>query len=500
MPLTLEHNSTLIEAPERVLSTLERDGSRRWLYPRLAKGSVWQRRRLFAYFLIALFTGIPYMRVNGKPLFLIDIAHRRLFLLGSTFLPTDTVFLALFMVGLILGIFFLTAVVGRAWCGWACPQTVYLEFLYRPIERFFTGVVGVGGKPKRLAAWRVTAKYTTFLVVSMYLAHTFLSYFVGVEQLKHWVTTSPALHPVAFLVMLFTTGAMMFNFSWFREQTCIIACPYGRFQSVLLDRDSLIISYDTNRGEPRGKLGASGKGQGASENRISLPVVERTSLAPRLSPLARHDGDCVDCNMCVNVCPTGIDIRNGLQAECVACAQCIDACDAVMTKIKRPVGLIRYSSQNAMAGHPSRLLRPRVAVYWAGVFATFTLLTVMLWNRAPADITLLRSLGRPFVMTDSGLVENELRLKLTNRTDEPMTLHVISPRKELQVFTTDGAITLAAHESQTAPVRVQAAPTLFKNGALDAKLRINIENGPAIDRSCRLLGPFEDAEGARDDK
>jgi cytochrome c oxidase accessory protein FixG len=464
-----------MEAPDRVLSTLERDGSRRWIYPRLAKGSLWQRRRIFAYFLIAVFTGIPYMRMNGKPLFLIDLPHRRLFLLGSTFLPTDTVYLALFMVGLILGIFFLTAVVGRAWCGWACPQTVYLEFLYRPIERLFTGVAGVGGRPKRLAAWRVIAKHATFLFVSMYLAHTFLSYFVGVDQLRHWVTTSPALHPVAFLVMLFTTGAMMFNFGWFREQTCIIACPYGRFQSVLLDRDSLIISYDTKRGEPRGKM------------RSPLPVLEDSSLESR---------DCVDCMMCVNVCPTGIDIRNGLQAECIACAQCIDACDAVMTKIKRPIGLIRYSSQNAMAGQTPRLLRPRVAIYWAGVFATFALLTVMLWNRSPADVTLLRSLGRPFVMTDSGLVENELRLKLTNRTDESMSLRVSALTPNLQVLTADPTITLAPHESQEAPVRVQASPASFKLGTFDTKLRVTLDGGRTIDRACRLLGPFGDSEGA----
>ncbi|HEY8747626.1 MAG TPA: cytochrome c oxidase accessory protein CcoG, partial [Tepidisphaeraceae bacterium] len=336
----VDSNPTPMAPEDHVLSTLERDGSRRWLSPKLARGRFLARRRAVAYALIVIFTVVPYMSVRGKPAILLDVVHRRFTLLGFTFLPTDTLLLALFMVGCILSVFLATALLGRVWCGWACPQTVYMEFVFRPIERLFMGRSGVGGKGRGdVAMWRTAALYLTYLLISFYLAHTFLAYFVGVEALRHWVRGSPSDHLSAFLIVAVVTALMLFNFGFFREQMCIIACPYGRLQSVLLDRFSLIISYDQIRGEPRGAM-----------RKTTLPVLDQR-------------GDCVDCEMCVAVCPTGIDIRKGLQIECIACAQCIDACDSVMKKVGRKPGLIRYSSQAAMAGDKRSALRPRVIIY-----------------------------------------------------------------------------------------------------------------------------------------
>lgn len=464
----MSSDQTLLKAPGRVLSTMEADGSRRWLYPKLAKGRFLTRRRAVAYGLMAVFMLLPYLSIGGHPAMFLDIVHRRFYLFGLTFLPTDTFLLALFGVSVLLTIFFLTALLGRVWCGWACPQTVYMEFLFRPIERLFTGRAGTGGKPRdEVPGWRVAAMYATYLLASLYLAHTFLSYFVGVEQLRHWVTQSPARHPAAFMVILVTTGLMLFNFTIFREQTCIIACPYGRFQSVLMDKSSLVVSYDRNRGEPRGAV-----------RKTALPVVKET-------------GDCVDCAMCVSVCPTGIDIRDGLQAECVGCAQCIDACDAVMSKIGRSIGLIRYGSQSEMAGEPTRLVRARVIIYPAILALLVGLLAFLLVTKSPTDVTILRGLGRPFIVTEGGEVENLLRIKLTNRTDAPQRLKItaLSPAGA-RVLGEDETVELPAQESAVEPVRVIVPPSAFKfGGGAELTLRLS-GDGVQVDRSCQLVGPI----------
>ena len=312
----------LLDAPDHVLSTLEKHGSRRWLSPRLAVGQWWNLRRWVAYALIAFFVALPYFRIAGKPPVLLDIVNRKFTFLGHTFLPTDTLLLVLLMLGVFVTVIMTTTVTGRVWCGWGCPQTVYMEFLFRPIDRLFNGTAGKGGKPKQQATGLLAVvRIFVYAVLCSALAHTFLAYFVGTDALAKWLLRPPTEHPVAFSVMIGTTGLMMFDFLFFREQMCLIACPYGRFQSVMLDRDSLIVAYDRQRGEPR-KKGKHVEGDGA--------------------------GSCVDCNRCVDVCPTGIDIRNGLQMECINCTQCIDACDDVMERVGQPKGLIRYSSQNAM--------------------------------------------------------------------------------------------------------------------------------------------------------
>jgi cytochrome c oxidase accessory protein FixG len=467
------------QAQDRVLSTLERDGSRRWLYPRLSKGRFWSRRRVVAYVLLALFTLAPFLRIGGKPVILLDLARRHFTFLGITFLPTDTALLALFMLIVLLSIFFVTAMLGRVWCGWACPQTVYMEYIFRPIERLFTGRSGKGGTPaKDVAGWRKGAMYAAYLLICLHLANTFLAYFVPAATLNGWITASPAAHPAGFVIVIIITGLMLFNFAWFREQTCIIACPYGRLQSVLLDRQSLIISYDTGRGEPRTR---------ATRSALSLPVMERSSGA--------GGGDCVDCSMCVQVCPTGIDIRDGLQVECVACAQCIDACDAVMEKIHRPLGLIRYSSESAMAGERQRLLRPRLVIYSVIILVLSSLLGVLLATRSAADVTLLRNVGRPFVVGNDGMVENTMRIKITNRTERPTAyrLNVMKPSEARAVMAHD-SVTVAAGESVTEPVRIFAPAAQFKLGHLDVALRIEGDDELRIDRDCRLLGPISTGE------
>ncbi len=437
-----------------------------------------------AYGLISVFTITPYLRIGGKPPILLDIPAREFTLFGTTFYPTDTLPLALMILSVFVSIFLLTAFFGRVWCGWACPQTVYMEFLYRPIERLFEGKPG---RQRKLGAWRKPAKFAVFLVISMFLAHTFLAYFVGVDRLWLWVQSSPAQHPFAFLVMAATTGLMMFDFAFFREQTCLVACPYGRFQSVMLDRQSLIVTYDEQRGEPRGKITKSKKSKD-----VRLPVA------------AEARGDCVDCGLCVRTCPTGIDIREGLQMECIGCAQCIDACDDVMEKIGRKKGLIRYSSQAAVSGEPVKLLRPRVVIYPALLLGLLTGLVLVLAGRQPADITLLRGAGSPFVVLPDGNVSNQLHVKVRNRAAEAATFQVeLIDVTNGQVVSSNNPFTVGSGEAHDAPMTIIVPRDVFKDGRRDIQLRIATEdNAFSTIRPYRLLGPWSsgisDAEQSHD--
>ncbi|XZE54339.1 cytochrome c oxidase accessory protein CcoG [Planctomycetaceae bacterium SH139] len=472
--------STLLGAPLHVLSTLEQDGSRRWLSPKLSTGVLWKRRRVVAYALIAIFVLLPHLRWGGKPLVLLDIVARRFVLFGHTFLPTDTLLLALGMVAVFLTIVLATAISGRLWCGWGCPQTVYMEFLFRPIDRLFEGTVGKGGKAKReLTLPMRFLRWGIYLVLSMALAHTFLSYFVGTERLAEWVRSSPVEHPAAFALMIGTTAAMLFDFLFFREQLCLIACPYGRFQSVMLDRRSRIVGYDVARGEPRHK----GKRKLASTAADPQPVGVSASAS---------GGDCVDCNQCVVVCPTGIDIRDGLQMECINCTQCIDACNEVMDRVGLPQGLIRYTSQDELAGKPGGLLRARTILYPLALAVVVGGFLLVLSTKYAFDAGVSRSGGHPYTLDAAGMLRNNMSLRLMNRSDQPQTykIEAIAPAGvELQIVDSSG-LELGVGENSTVPVSVRFPTRLTAaSGFADAEFRIT--DGADNERKLeyRLLGP-----------
>ena len=456
----------LLDAPEQVLSTLDREGRRRWLRPRLSKGQWWKRRRIVAYVLMFVFVAIPHLRINGKPMILLDIVARKFTIFGYTFLPNDTLVLALFMLTVFVSIVLITAIAGRAWCGWACPQTVYMEYLFRPIDRLFEGTIGKGGNPRSpMTGLRHAARIAVYVLLSMFLAHTFLAYFVGTEQLAKWIRSSPIEHPAAFAVMAATTGLMLFDFLFFREQLCTIACPYGRFQSVMLDRQSLIVGYDPNRGEPRKK------GKRTPDDSA---------------------GDCVDCHQCVVVCPTGIDIREGLQMECINCTQCIDACDNVMDRVGLPRGLIRFSSQDGLVGKSHRLLRARTVIYPVILLAVFTGLVVSINQKSGFDARMIRGKGAPFNLAGEGQVSNSFSLRLVNRTDQVQTyaLMIDSPESlKLEVIDQED-LTLQPGQSVLVPlgVRFPAKLTAGK-GRVTTTMKISDQNENERTVSFQSLGP-----------
>jgi len=454
------------EAPGRVLSTLNEDGTRRWLRPRPAHGRWWQRRRNVAWLLMAVFLVLPYLRVAGRPAVLLDIPRREFLLFGARFLATDTLLFMLLMISTLIGIFLVTALLGRVWCGWGCPQTVYMEFLYRPIEYAIEGGPrGVqaldrqGGLPPRRLL-----KLAVFGVLALLLAHTFLAYFVGVDTLAVWVRRSPVEHPTSFLVMLGTTVAVFLDFAWFREQTCLVACPYGRLQSVLLDRRSLIVGYDTTRGEPRMKGGGR----------------ERPAIA----------GDCVDCRMCVQVCPTGIDIRDGLQMECIHCTQCVDACDRVMVKIGRPPGLIRYGSRDGFEKRVRGWLRPRVLIYPLVLLVTGGLLVTALLTRATLDVTLLRGTGAPYVMQADGTLLHQVRIKLVNRTERTRRVKIaLLGASDVRLVVPVNPYPLGPEAMATPSVFLITPSDGFVRGEREVAFELSDGEGWHERHAWRLLGP-----------
>ncbi len=463
-----QQEQATLQPEERVLSTLNRDGSRRWLHPRLSQGRYLHARKLVAWGLILLFIALPWISINGSPAVLLDLPAREFTFFGVTLLPTDTLLLMLLVASIFVGIFLMTALLGRLWCGWACPQTVYMEFVYRPIERFFDGKASrrrrMGGTP----GLRRAMKYATYFIVSLFIAHIFLAYFVGVDALFDWMRASPFEHPKAFLLVMAVTGLMMFDFCFFREQTCIVACPYGRLQSVMLDRQSLIISYDEKRGEPRGKI------QRNKSTDLALPQL----------------GDCINCHMCVTTCPTGIDIRDGLQMECIGCAQCIDACDAVMTKIGRATGLIRYSSQEAIETGRYHIFRPRVLIYPSILIVLLTTFAYMFTNRPPADIRVLRASGQPYVTRANGMIVNDLQVKIVNRTDQSQTFTCSIVNAGDAFIEGDLPWTVEPGETIAFDARVATPPEAFINGRASTELLISNESGYERALRLRLQGPF----------
>ena len=346
-------------------------------------------RRSFSYALIAIYLAVPWISINGQPLLRFDFIERKLTLFGIGFLPTDVPIFALVLLG-VVGTLLLVAQCGRVFCGWLCLHNVFLEMLFRPIEQWLEGPAHrrrrQDAKPNAAVYGRKAMKWLFFILVSGALANAGTALFVGTEAFIGGVLINPATNPGGSVLFMMLFAAVLFNFSWFREQTCTIVCPYGRIQGAMLDDQSLIVAYDHHRGEPRGK---------------------------RSDPNA---ADCVDCERCIQVCPTGIDIRNGTQLECIHCTACIDACNTVMSKMERAPGLIRYTSEKELAGGTRQWLRPRIALYGVAILVLASLLTNTIMHRQAYTIrSLPTALSAQAFTADDGQAWQRVQVRFSIR-------------------------------------------------------------------------------------
>lgn len=397
-----------LDLPEDRLASTTQTGHRVKLYPADVTG-YFRRLRTWVYgFLVLLFLGLPWLRIHGKPVLLMDVVHLQFTVFGFSFQADDVpvLFLGLAIWGFLIAM--VTALWGRVWCGWACPQTVFIDVIYRRIERWIEGNAH-SQKLLDKAPWTTTKilkkvlKTLLFLIVSWLISHSFLAYFVGSDMVMTMVRSNPLENPVSaaltLLLTLLLTLIIWFDFGVFREQFCIIACPYGRFQSVLMDRDSRGVMYDTVRGEPRSK--------------------------------SSKTGACIDCFRCVQVCPTGVDIRRGLQMECIHCTACIDACDTVMTKIGAPKGLLRYGSQVELEGGKRSRIRPMV--YGVILFGLVSAMGLVLHMRQPLRATVVRGHQSFSVMADTDVL-NMFTVHLYNRRSESVSVNLESGDTRVQIL------------------------------------------------------------------
>ncbi|WP_298484411.1 cytochrome c oxidase accessory protein CcoG [uncultured Maribacter sp.] len=457
------------------IGTINEEGKRAWIFPKKPSGKFYDYRKWVSYGLLLFLVASPFIKINGNQFLLFNVLERRFNIFGFPFWPQD---FHLFVISMIIGVIFIalfTVAFGRIFCGWMCPQTIFLEMVFRRIEFWIDGDRGAQIKLER-QPWNAekirkrVLKWFIFFIISFLIANVFLAYLIGSDRLIQYVTDNPLNHISTLVSLLIFTGVFYFIFAWFREQVCIIACPYGRMQGVLLDNKSIVVAYDHKRGE-----GENGRKKFRKNE-------DRSALG---------NGDCIDCFQCVNVCPTGIDIRNGTQLECVNCTACIDECDTIMEKVNLPKGLIRYASEDNIEKKAKFKFTPRLKGYSAVLFILIGILAGMLFLRNEVEANILRLPGQLYEHKEGNIISNVYTYKLVNKTSK--NIDDIS----FKLLSHKGTIELVRHDNFTVPAQELAEGTLFieiNNAALNGdkdKLKIGIFSKDKLieTTTARFLGP-----------
>lgn len=409
------------------LATVSETGGRNWIYPKKPSGRFYNARNIVSLLLLGFFFSGPFITINGNPLLLVNILERKFVIFGVAFWPQDLHLLVFGMLSFIVFIVVFTAIFGRLFCGWACPQTIFMEMVFRKIEYWIEGDASAQIRLKR-APWNAekiikkVSKHGIFYALAFIISNLFLAYIIGKDELFEIITDPPSEHAVGLTAMIIFSGVFYGVFAFMREQVCHFVCPYGRMQSVMLDNNSINVMYDYVRGEDRVSVGDRKKVEMGKATLADLGFSENTSF-----------GDCIDCYQCVKVCPMGIDIRNGTQLECVHCTACIDACDDIMDKIDKPRGLIRYSSENIIRGDETKVFTPRVIGYSAVLVILLTVFVTLLTMRSDLETTILRQRGTLYQTLPNNVYSNIYEIKVINKTFDEMDyeLQLLAPEGEL---------------------------------------------------------------------
>lgn len=429
------------------VATISKEGKRNFINPKKPKGRLYNLRTRFSIFYLIVFFTLPFIKVNGEPLLMLNVLERKFIIFGMIFWPQDFFIFGIGMLTFILFVILFTVAFGRIFCGWACPQTIFMEMVFRKIEYL---IDGDSAKQKALKAmpWNTekitkrSLKFVIFFGISFIIANFFLAYLISMDKLIQDIT-HPAESVGTLISLMGFTTVFFFVYWWFREQACIVVCPYGRLQGVLLDKNSIVVAYDYKRGEPRGKLSRNdnpktedGHDCKCTDCKNDGACKGAAKMLSEIQPVAVPEhGDCIDCFACVRVCPTGIDIRNGTQLECVNCTACIDACDAIMTSVHKPTGLIKYASENSIKNKVSLTFNRRIKAYTAVLSALIILLVFLLVSRTDLDARLMRTAGMTYTSLPDGRVSNLYNLKLANKTHKDIPV-------ELKLENVPGEITL----------------------------------------------------------
>lgn len=420
------------------ISTIDKQGKRAWVYPKKPKGYFYDKRKMLSYALLVFLLAAPFVKINGNQFLMFNVLERRFNIFSFPFWPQDFHLFVISMIVGIVGLALFTVAFGRIFCGWLCPQTIFMEMVFRRIEYWIEGDRGAQMRLDKQAwnaeKWRKRLlKWSLFFVISFIIANVFTAYLVSSDQLIRMILEGPLLHTGTFVALLIFTAVFYFIFAWFREQVCIIACPYGRLQGVLLDNKSIVVAYDYVRGEK--ELG-------------------RAKFDKREDRSATGKGDCIDCKQCVHVCPTGIDIRNGTQLECVNCTACIDECDSIMESVGMPKGLIRYTSEEEIAQKKPFEFTLRMKGYAAVLVILIGVLIGMLFLRTQVEATVLRLPGQLFEHKGE-LISNVYTYKILNKTNidyNEVTFQLVAP---------EGKIILVGKDKIQVPAQKLVKGTLF---------------------------------------
>jgi len=443
------------------IGTINEEGKRAWVFPKKPSGKLWKYRTYVSYFLLAFLISAPFIKINGNQFLMFNVLERRFNIFGFPFWPQD---FHLFVISMITGVIFValfTVAFGRIFCGWMCPQTIFMEMVFRRIEYWIDGDRGAQIRLDR-QEWnaekirkRIT-KWIIFFIISFLIANVFLAYLISSDRLIQYITDGPLQHVSTMISLLIFTAVFYWVFVWFREQVCIIACPYGRMQSVLLDNKSIVVAYDHVRGEAENGRKKFRK----NEDRAEL-----------------GHGDCIDCFQCVNVCPTGIDIRNGTQLECVNCTACIDECDTIMEKVNLPKGLIRYASEDEITKKEKFKFTPRLKGYTAVLTILTGVLVGMLFLRNDLEANILRLPGQLYEHKEGNIISNVYTYKLMNKTTQDVE------DVNFKLLSHKGIVKLVRHEDFQVPAQELAEGTLFieiNNAAIKSdkeKIKVGVYSG-----------------------